>query len=439
MLYQHVSLIQTGSFSKVYRASDVENHHSVALKVVVKPAGRDPAQAVRRLVANEHAVLSRLNSVSRSSFSTSSPALSHPNVCSMLGFFEDPSSYVFVFEYAALGDLYDCIKRIRNSPSNQQYRRIDLARLVRQVCSAIDFAHGEGIAHRDIKPENVLLDCNGNAKLADWGLSCIGDFSQDSCIGTEKYLAPETFAPHLASVSIPDPQTSYPIPAYVYGSRELQRQPNPSGGYNTFSADYWSLGITILYTLFGSCPFKCACLWKQKRRNPNVSTANTNFSRFILDPYEFIHQYYFQTLLHGPTVRNSTTFHGSSNLVGGNEPAYWLVLDRPEPPSPEAKIALLYKLAHCCLEHLLQIEHEQRSMKDFLNAFDNVMHPPVSSAPSPPTSASSMSYLSDHEVSPPTSAASSLVDELSDFYCTGLIMDPELCASCCGRDLTLKK
>lgn len=47
--------------------------------------------------------------------------------------------------------------------------------------------------YRDLKPENILLDENGNACLADFGISKILDEGQStkSYVGTPEYVAPE--------------------------------------------------------------------------------------------------------------------------------------------------------------------------------------------------------------------------------------------------------
>jgi serine/threonine protein kinase len=76
----------------------------------------------------------------------------------------------------------------------------DLAlRVVSQICSALRYAHDRGVVHRDIKPANILLDEDGNAKLADFGIARIAGpgvpemtmTTPGTVMGTLKYMAPE--------------------------------------------------------------------------------------------------------------------------------------------------------------------------------------------------------------------------------------------------------
>ena len=59
--------------------------------------------------------------------------------------------------------------------------------------AGLGHAHALGLVHRDIKPENVLVDRNGNSKLADFGL--VADHRADAAWrpieGTPAYMSPE--------------------------------------------------------------------------------------------------------------------------------------------------------------------------------------------------------------------------------------------------------
>ncbi|HTI96707.1 MAG TPA: serine/threonine-protein kinase [Rudaea sp.] len=65
------------------------------------------------------------------------------------------------------------------------------------VCSAVQFAHGQLIVHRDIKPSNILITPAGEAKLLDFGIAKLLDDSQGGTIDTRHrpltpaYAAPE--------------------------------------------------------------------------------------------------------------------------------------------------------------------------------------------------------------------------------------------------------
>lgn len=70
--------------------------------------------------------------------------------------------------------------------------------LVRQVCLAIEFAHGRLVVHRDLKPANVLVDVHGQVKLLDFGIAkWLDEFEADAHMtqASDRVLTPSHAAP----------------------------------------------------------------------------------------------------------------------------------------------------------------------------------------------------------------------------------------------------
>ncbi|MCA9068345.1 MAG: serine/threonine protein kinase, partial [Planctomycetaceae bacterium] len=73
----------------------------------------------------------------------------------------------------------------------------NVARVALQLANALTYAHSRGMLHRDIKPANILVDCQGNAWVTDFGLVKVDGLQSmtatSEVLGTVRYLAPETF------------------------------------------------------------------------------------------------------------------------------------------------------------------------------------------------------------------------------------------------------
>ncbi|KAJ7384468.1 Mitogen-activated protein kinase kinase kinase 2 [Desmophyllum pertusum] len=109
---------------------------------------------------------------------------------------------------------------------NKTLSESESGKYTRQILEGVSFLHSEDIIHRDIKGSNVLLDGDGNVKLADFGLSKI-----IQKIGSKTKLMSYRGTPYWMAPEI--------IKGEQYGRK----------------ADIWSVGCTVVEMLTGSPPW----------------------------------------------------------------------------------------------------------------------------------------------------------------------------------------
>ncbi|XP_077133712.1 protein kinase C delta type-like [Ranitomeya variabilis] len=104
------------------------------------------------------------------------------------GTFQTADYAFYAMEYLSGGTLTAFIKS--RGPLDVCTTRF----LAAEILSGIEFLHSRGIIHRDLKPDNILLDGDGHAKIADFGLAAMNVFGSQKIsefCGTPRYMAPE--------------------------------------------------------------------------------------------------------------------------------------------------------------------------------------------------------------------------------------------------------
>ncbi|KAI4290977.1 hypothetical protein PAPHI01_0251 [Pancytospora philotis] len=113
-------------------------------------------------------------------------ALEHPNILQMYGYFYDSQRLYLILEYAGQGDVWRCLH------NEGRFKEPKAANYIYQITRALAYMHCFDIIHRDIKPENILIGCDDQLKLADFGWSVYNnDKKRNTFCGTAEYLPPE--------------------------------------------------------------------------------------------------------------------------------------------------------------------------------------------------------------------------------------------------------
>jgi len=119
--------------------------------------------------------------------------LSHPNIVPLHFIGQKDDLLYLVMECIDGGSLADRIEReVRLPPA-------DTSRILREVASALEYAHKRGVIHRDIKPHNVLIEAEtGRSLVTDFGIARTAEggslTATGMLVGTPAYLSPEQVA-----------------------------------------------------------------------------------------------------------------------------------------------------------------------------------------------------------------------------------------------------
>ena len=115
--------------------------------------------------------------------------LEHPHLVPLYDYWRDPEGAYLVMRWLRGGSLRHALDR---GPWNLE----PSSRLLLQIAGALAYAHRQGVVHRNVKPANVLLDEEGNAYLADFGIAgrVAGLDDGRQVTSTPAYVSPEELA-----------------------------------------------------------------------------------------------------------------------------------------------------------------------------------------------------------------------------------------------------
>jgi serine/threonine protein kinase len=207
--FQVLAPIGKGGMGTVYLARDGRDGRLLALKIL--PPSR--ARANERLLARFHREMEL------------SQRVRHPHLAWTYEVGQWQEVFYIAMEYIPGKSLSRVVFEKGPLPLTRA------ARLMAEVASALDHAHGRGLIHRDLKPGNILVTPNDRAKVLDLGLALMrGEKGRDQTVvggrgyivGTMDYIAPE--------------------------------QTTDAAGVDPRS-DVYSLGCTLYFALTGQPPF----------------------------------------------------------------------------------------------------------------------------------------------------------------------------------------
>lgn len=146
--YQKLEKIGEGTYGLVYKARDKQTGGLVALKKIRLETDDEgtPSTAVREIC-----ILKQLH---------------HPNVVQLHDVLHSETSLTLVFEY-----LDQDLKNYLDACGDNGIDEYTIKSFLHQLLQGIAHCHQQRIMHRDLKPQNLLINMEGDLKLADFGLA----------------------------------------------------------------------------------------------------------------------------------------------------------------------------------------------------------------------------------------------------------------------------
>jgi serine/threonine protein kinase len=162
------------SMSTVYKAWDPSLEKYVALKVLASH------------LAEREAAVGRFHLEARRA-----ARLQHPNIVRVYDVGTEDGHHYFAMAYVAGQSLKE-----RLVEAQGPLRIDESVPIFRQVASALEHAHNQGVIHLDINPNNILLDTSGTAYLSDFGIAQAAaegseEAAPEAALGTLGYSSPE--------------------------------------------------------------------------------------------------------------------------------------------------------------------------------------------------------------------------------------------------------
>jgi len=196
--YELGERIGEGAFAVVHRAVQPGIERDVAVKIIRSELADRP-EFVRRFEHEAQVVAS----------------VEHPHVVPLYDFWREPGAAYLVMRLLRGGSVEDVIR------TRGPYSQRAAATVLTDIGGALGAAHRKGVVHRDVRPANLLLDEQGVAYLADFGIALPTATAGDVAVASPAYASPEMLRGEATGVA----------------------------------ADVLSLGVTAFEMLTGRLPF----------------------------------------------------------------------------------------------------------------------------------------------------------------------------------------